>query len=487
MESRRLLDEPLVFRLCIAAVLVGCISLRWLVGLWPHSGMGVPPLHGDFEAQRHWLELTVHLPPRDWYRNTTDNDLQYWGPDYPPLTLYGSWLWGRLAQAVGLGDVVALHSSRGCETPAARAFMRLSVVVSDVAVFFPAALAFCLRFHERRDRQISALALLLLQPGLILIDHGHFQYNCVSLGLALAAVVLLHAGRDVLGSVAFVLSLCYKQMELYFAPAFFFFLLGKAVHTAPSWFAASRRIAALGFVVIATFVLVCLPFLLDADTALALLRRVFPTGRGLFEDKVASLWCAIQPVIKLKRILSQGALLKLSAAATGLGLLPTALLLRRRAAFANFVQGLAVGAFAFFLFSYQVHEKTILLPLLPISLLALDYPSLGCFLQLAGCFSMFPLLVRDGQAVPFFVLNTGYFVASLMLAQPRRIRVLTACFLGFTAFNAVSLVVPPPPRWPDLYAQLNSSISFACFAWAYALLALRLLRAVASAPKKKVE
>lgn len=47
-------------------------------------------MYGDYEAQRHWMELTIHLPIRQWYTY----DLQYWGLDYPPLTAYISWLCG---------------------------------------------------------------------------------------------------------------------------------------------------------------------------------------------------------------------------------------------------------------------------------------------------------------------------------------------------------------------------------------------------------
>lgn len=39
------------------------------------------------------------------------------------------------------------------------------------------------------------------------------------LGLTLWAVNAFQAGHDVLGSVAFVLSLGFKQMSLYYAPA----------------------------------------------------------------------------------------------------------------------------------------------------------------------------------------------------------------------------------------------------------------------------
>lgn len=52
--------------------------------------MAAPPMHGDFEAQRHWMEITTHLPVKDWYWH----DLEWWGLDYPPLTAYHSWVLG---------------------------------------------------------------------------------------------------------------------------------------------------------------------------------------------------------------------------------------------------------------------------------------------------------------------------------------------------------------------------------------------------------
>ncbi|EJW72974.1 hypothetical protein WUBG_16119, partial [Wuchereria bancrofti] len=51
-------------------------------------------MYGDYEAQRHWMEITYHLPINQWYVNGSDNDLNYWGLDYPPLTAYHSWLLG---------------------------------------------------------------------------------------------------------------------------------------------------------------------------------------------------------------------------------------------------------------------------------------------------------------------------------------------------------------------------------------------------------
>lgn len=42
------------------------------------------------------MEITVNLEPTDWYRNTSYNDLMYWGLDYPPLTAYHSYLNGKM-------------------------------------------------------------------------------------------------------------------------------------------------------------------------------------------------------------------------------------------------------------------------------------------------------------------------------------------------------------------------------------------------------
>jgi alpha-1,3-glucosyltransferase len=60
---------------------------------------------------------------------------------------------------------------------------------------------------------------------------------------------------------------------------------------------------ALGIIVIGTFALIWLPFLLaGTDVAAQVVRRLFPFYRGAFEDKVANLWCSISPVVKLKSL-----------------------------------------------------------------------------------------------------------------------------------------------------------------------------------------
>ena len=78
---------------------LGSYSGRTLdIGSWvrvtnsPSPGQKTPPMFGDYEAQRHWMEITIHLPVQQWYTY----DPQYWGLDYPPLTAYVSWLCGKV-------------------------------------------------------------------------------------------------------------------------------------------------------------------------------------------------------------------------------------------------------------------------------------------------------------------------------------------------------------------------------------------------------
>nr|CAD7398430.1 unnamed protein product [Timema cristinae] len=92
--------------------IISAILIRWCVSLHSYSGSNKPPLYGDYEAQRHWMEVTYNLPLSDWYHNTTNNDLMYWGLDYPPLTAYHSYLCGWVASLVN-PNYVAIHSSRG--------------------------------------------------------------------------------------------------------------------------------------------------------------------------------------------------------------------------------------------------------------------------------------------------------------------------------------------------------------------------------------
>lgn len=98
------------------AQLAVCELVHVPAGCSRSAGQGQPPKYGDYEAQRHWMEVTLHLPVDQWYAGGPLNDLSWWGLDYPPLTAYQSYAHGLILNA-SCPEAVALLSSRGYESP----------------------------------------------------------------------------------------------------------------------------------------------------------------------------------------------------------------------------------------------------------------------------------------------------------------------------------------------------------------------------------
>ncbi|KAK0188896.1 glycosyltransferase family 57 protein [Armillaria mellea] len=404
--ARRLVKHhPLL--LTIAATTL----IKLLVGLGPYSGQGTPPMYGDFEAQRHWMEITLHLPPREWYWY----ELEWWGLDYPPLTAYVSWLCG----VVGNSRWFALDASRGTESAGLKLFMRLTVLVLDAAVWVPAVVwwARCRPGSASSRARSASIIATLANPCLLLVDFGHFQ-------------------RYLVGAVLFSLSLSFKQMALYYAPAIGIFLLATCVET-PLLF---PKLAA---VTTATFLLVF-------ATAL---HRIFPFARGLFEDKVANFWCFSNVVIKWRLLLSVETLVRLSTVLTVLGFLPAVVLMAQAPEPRLLPYALLTSSLGFFLFSFQVHEKTILVPLLPALMLTTKSEWITLFTNTAA-FSMWPLLKRDRLGLQY--------IATLLLWN----RLSTLPPSPSTSQNSLS----PPLRGilicgPWRTSSVCTPVFFAVWAW----------------------
>ncbi|KAA8493153.1 putative dolichyl pyrophosphate Man9GlcNAc2 alpha-1,3-glucosyltransferase [Porphyridium purpureum] len=386
----------------LAVITLAAVLWHSLVAMYPYSGEGLPPMYGDFEAQRHWMELTVNLPPRMWYVESELNDLKYWGLDYPPLSAYMARLFASFAPP----ESVALVTSRGFESEVFRAWMRNSVIVADLLVWFPAVALFASTYATRRtaaERDETALfAVLVAMPCLVLIDHAHFQYNAVGLGLFVLSVALLLRDSlvpDALGCFAFCLALNFKQMNLYYALAVAFYLLGKASQRlrASGLAHAFTYLLILAGAVFVTFASVWWPWLGTWDDVRAVLLRVFPLHRGVYEDKVANAWCSLGLFYRPLRRVTPWACL----CATLLASAPFCLSVLTKPDRRTFVLACAGVSLSFFLFSYQVHEKHVLLPLTAVTMLCSDAPWLSVWMNAVAMLSVFPLLDREGSSLAY--------------------------------------------------------------------------------------
>eukprot|EP00923_Selenidium_pygospionis_P041424 GHVN01071813.1.p2 GENE.GHVN01071813.1~~GHVN01071813.1.p2 ORF type:complete len:267 (-),score=47.16 GHVN01071813.1:242-1042(-) len=154
--------------------------------------------------------------------------------------------------------------------------------------------------------------------------------------------------------------------------------------------------------------------MLGLSPIIPVVRRVFPTHRGLYEDYVANVWFAISPIFKLSKM-DQKIQLLVSTSTTAIGFLPASLRLMICPSFRRFLLCLMTTSLSFFLFSFQVHEKGILLPLLPVLLLL---PEMGVFsvsFVLAACFSLYPLSIKDHSLLSFMALTVFWTATSMGL------------------------------------------------------------------------
>eukprot|EP01061_Rhynchopus_euleeides_P009068 TRINITY_DN18223_c0_g1_i1.p1 TRINITY_DN18223_c0_g1~~TRINITY_DN18223_c0_g1_i1.p1 ORF type:complete len:539 (+),score=208.93 TRINITY_DN18223_c0_g1_i1:47-1618(+) len=466
------------------------VVVRCVLFMHPHSGEATPPMYGDYEAQRHWMEITTQIPLKQWY----SYDLQYWGLDYPPVTAYHSYAIGLVGRHL-LPEAFALDTSRGHESYEAKVFMRTSVLVSDLLLYMPAAWYAVHSVASRGNRfgaaeRFDALALLWLHPGLLLIDYGHFQFNGVCLGFALLAVGCVARHKYLWASVAYTLSFLFKQIALYYAPGFFFTILYLCladVDEASHGVGERPRLVSLrgtvnvlttGLVVAATVAAVFSPWIVeqDWDGVVQVLHRMFPFARGLYEDKVANVWCSLSLVFKMDRFFARDVVLKIATGCTVATLLPAcaAVMTRRKYGSGGVVAALVASAASFYLFSFQVHEKSILFPVVMAVLLPTACPSTFAHQSVKGVvivtfvslFSMYPLVVKDGLYVLYFAL---LLMMSIVCEQTccqhdARWRHLWHTVLGICiSLHIVHATVTPPERYPDLVTMLFTCFSCLCF------------------------
>lgn len=417
--------------------------------------------------------------------------------------------------------------------------MRATVIISEYLVYIPGAIIFNRKLAQQQgvNKWESSIALvaILMQPATILIDHAHFQYNTVMLGFVLASMAGVLSDRYMLACIFFVAAICFKQMALYYAPAVFAYLLG--VCLVPKLHIG--RSLGIATATLVSFALIFAPLLLGSlydayrgipspldlsdrqgNPLLAqilpyigfnpfaypillqltqIIHRIFPFARGLFEDKVANFWCVIHTFHKLNTYpipLMQ----RISLLATIVAILPAFLTISLSPRKDLLPWALASTAWGFFLCSFQVHEKSVLLPLLPMTImlggdggLRMEMRAWIGLANTLGVWTLFPLLKRDELRMPYAVLSLlwaylmGLPPTTLDLyigkqAKKSGVRPSTRILhLGFYAvmigWHFAEAFIETPQGKPDLWVVLNVMIGAAgfgiCYLWCTWQLLLR--------------
>lgn len=329
-------------------------------------------------------------------------------------------------------------------------FQRASVILTELVLAY--ALTLYVRTSPNARKQTAHVAALsvLLSPGLLIIDHIHFQYNGFMYGILLLSLILARRESTLLLSgILFATLLCFKHIYLYLAPAYFVYLLrayclGKSIFQIRFF-----NCIKLGLSVIAVFAVAFGPFALWGQMD-QLLSRLFPFSRGLchayWAPNIWAMYSFIDRVLipiapRLGYRLDTSALDSVTRGLVGdtsfavlpnikpsttFGLTLLFQLIPLVKLFVSptwdtFIGATTLCGFASFLFGWHVHEKAILLIIIPFSLVALkDRRYLGAFrpLAVAGHVSLFPLLFTTAEW-PIKTIYTVFWLVLFLLAFDR--------------------------------------------------------------------
>ncbi|KAF7790905.1 hypothetical protein EIP86_001863 [Pleurotus ostreatoroseus] len=288
-----------------------------------------------------------------------------------------------------------------------------------------------------------------MHPGFIIVDHIHFQYNAFMFGILLWSLLMARNGNKLASGFLFAVLLNFKHIYMYLAPAYFVYLL-RSFCLSPSGALLPGRFLSLANAVILVFLVSLGPFLLMGQLP-QLLSRLFPFTRGLNHAYWApNAWALVtaadRVLLKVAQMFHiEGLAINVSGvASTSRGLVGDTVFavlpnikpihtfivtiafqmvssvfesifrlkrwlnayqvylvkLWRNPTYKSFLTALTLCGYTSFMFGWHVHEKAILLVLIPLSLLAAENQAFFrtfTVASVAGVFSLFPLLFTPAE------------------------------------------------------------------------------------------
>ncbi|XP_063638607.1 probable dolichyl pyrophosphate Glc1Man9GlcNAc2 alpha-1,3-glucosyltransferase isoform X6 [Pan troglodytes] len=325
-----------------------------------------------------------------------------WTLDYPPFFAWFEYILSHVAKYFDQ-EMLNVHNLN-YSSSRTLLFQRFSVIFMDV--LFVYAVRECCKCidgkkvgKELTEKPKFILSVLLLWNfGLLIVDHIHFQYNGFLFGLMLLSIARLFQKRHMEGAFLFAVLLHFKHIYLYVAPAYGVYLLRSYCFTANKpdgsirWKSFSFvRVISLGLVVFLVSALSLGPFL-ALNQLPQVFSRLFPFKRGLCHAYWApNFWALYNALDKVLSVIGPR----------------------------GFLRCLTLCALSSFMFGWHVHEKAILLAILPMSLLSVGKAgdaSIFLILTTTGHYSLFPLLFTAPELpikILLMLLFTIYSISSL--------------------------------------------------------------------------
>ncbi|XP_055379155.1 probable dolichyl pyrophosphate Glc1Man9GlcNAc2 alpha-1,3-glucosyltransferase [Condylostylus longicornis] len=366
----------------------------------------------DFEVHRNWMAITHNLPLSKWYYENSSE----WTLDYPPFFGYFEWILSQFGNVVD-PQMIKIENVNYNSTKTV-IYQRSTVIASDIVYAMGVRMSLRALNYNYGTRFNLGSTLLLANVGLLLVDHIHFQYNGFLCGILLISMSLALKRRFLLSALFFTILINMKHIFLYVAPVFCVFYLKFYC-----WESKKPLISFLKLVLVglSIFSISFGPFYQHIPQILS---RLFPFKRGLMHANWApNFWALYNTADKLIAILkgksdfsgkwTSGLVQNYShdmlpsvtpfvtVVLTVTFMIPCLVKLlfftSPRNCYRDFIRSVVVCTLTSFMFGWHVHEKAILIVIIPLSLLTLlDYLDAKCgfILWFAGHWSLHPLLFK---------------------------------------------------------------------------------------------
>ncbi len=470
----------------------------------------------DFDVHRNWLAITRQLPISEWYFDDVNGGTVH-TLDYPPAFAFFEYLLSNNSltdMVLPEGDrcLQLLPDSDNAPSDACVIFQRSTVVVYDV-IFWGGAYWACKAFHHGKPQNyaMTAFLLVVLNPALLWLDHVHFQYNGMMIGIFLASLGCLFMGNNVTvaptpqnsnprqplaydlyhlcGAALYALLLNLKHLYLPLAPIYFCYLLQRYCLTPTILSGKARKqflvdkFLLLAIVTGSCLVLPWLPFVVAKDDPkgmiLQILNRLFPFGRGLVHDYWAgNIWALFSLLDRVWKLVA-GKILNMEGANLPepsptvcaflllVSILPGLWVASIRKSNKKLVESIVYVSFCAFMLAYHVHEKAILTALIPLTLLVepgADHHNLLFWnVCLFGLLGLLPLLFRPTELTLKLSSYAAYMglVSHLLQTPPQWTKQMQHASLGIVGLVVGILdILPIQGRW-EFFPLMVTSIACA--------------------------
>jgi alpha-1,3-glucosyltransferase len=428
----------------------------------------------DFDVHRNWKALTRHQPIEEWYFDTVNKTTVH-TLDYPPAFAYFEKMWStnpiteRLLSLQILDErcLAQLPDTDNTPSSACVAFQRSTVIFSDVILWLGAWVA--------TSPNRTSFLLIVLNPGLLWLDHIHFQYNGMLLGLLLASLGLLTREAQgwkrhlnvTMAAILYCLLISMKHLYVPLAPIYAAHLLRYYCHVDGKF--QFSRLVYLAVLTSTCLLLFFLPFM-EKSQLQQIIQRLFPFGRGLCHDyPAANIWSLYQVGEKCYQFVARRLGYNVGASLPEITPLTTAVLLFLSLLPACYyayqqksklIHCVVYCSFCTFMLSFHVHEKAILTALIPLTLLApscVELTRLYLRTCAIGLLGLFPLLFEPGELLLKVLSYVAFLAMAVYLLETRHgVSLLTTVdVVGMAVLGMVALfleVIHPLLLYPWMEA-----------------------------------